>query len=115
MALALALTPAAPGAAQPAADPRDGARAHFERGNALLAQGATEQALEEFRASRALFATRGNTQNLAIALQKLGRYDEAWEAYTELYQKFSLSDSEREQITRELESLRGLLGSLMVF
>lgn len=106
---------AAQAIAQPKTDARAEARKHFELGNALLTKGATEQALLEFRASRALFATRGNTQNMAIALQKLGRYDEAWETYTELLDKFPLPESERAQVEREIANLRELIGRLMVY
>lgn len=95
-------------------EPKAAAKQHFDAGNARLAQGDVAAALGEFLRSRALFPTRGNTQNAAIALQRLGRFDEALELYASLPRDFELDREQRERVEREIELLRGLTGSLSI-
>lgn len=96
------------------AEKKEAARQHFERGNLLLADDSVEAALAEFRLSRQLFPTRGNTQNLAVALAKLHRYEEALEMYATLEREFQLSADERAAVERELAILKELVGTLIV-
>ncbi|MFO0676242.1 MAG: PEGA domain-containing protein [Polyangiaceae bacterium] len=60
------------------------ARSRFERGRELLASKRYDEALAELLESRRLFPSRGNTNNAAICLQELGRYDEALGMFAEL-------------------------------
>ena len=108
----LLLSLAAPHAIAQEPDAKAAAKAHFDSGNAKLASGDTRAALSELQLSRALFPTRGNTLNTAIALQRLGRFDEALEVYLALPRDFELDASERARVERELELLRGLTGTL---
>jgi hypothetical protein len=96
------------------AEKKESARKHFERGNELLADDSVPAALAEFRLSRELYPTRGNTQNLAVALAKLHRYDEALEMYATLQREFQLSPEERAAVERELAILKDLVGTLSV-
>jgi len=95
-------------------DPKQAAKQHFDAGNAALARGEVAGALVEFQRSRALFPTRGNTLNAAIALQRLGRFDEALELYASLPRDFELDREQRERVDREIELLRGLTGTLTI-
>ncbi len=111
-------SPMASAAAQPgAADSarQEAARAAFERGYALMQQGALDAALADFERSRALFATKGNTRNAAVCLDRLGRPDEALERLEQLQRDFpTIGAEDRDSIAREIARLRGLLGVLDV-
>jgi hypothetical protein len=93
---------------------KQAAKAHFDAGNTLLAKGEVAAALVEFQRSRALFPTRGNTLNAAIALQRLGRFDEALELYSSLPRDFELDREQRARVDREVELLRALTGKLSI-
>lgn len=96
-----------------ATDVKEKARVHFIRGLEHFNRGAWEPALAEFLQSRALFATRGNSQNAAVALNKLGRYDEALDLFEELIAKFpDLPD--RAQVESEIRDLARLVGAIEV-
>src|ERR1041384_1832263 len=95
-------------------EPKQAAKAHFDSGNALLVKGEVAAALVEFLQSRALFPTRGNTLNAAIALQRLGRFDEALELYSSLPRDFELDGEQRARVEHEVELLRGLTGTLSI-
>lgn len=91
------------------------AKESFEQGLALSKQGAWEAALAAFLRSRELYATRGNTQNAAVALSRLGRYDEAHDMFDQLLRDFpNLGDSDRALVEDELKRLRGLVGHVEV-
>jgi hypothetical protein len=111
IALCFALLLGAPARAD---DPKEAARQHFERGNQLLSENAVEAALAEFRHSHELYRTRGNTQNMAVVLNKLGRYDEALETYQLLLKEFALETEERQKVEREIQILKGLVGKLII-
>jgi len=113
LALALGGLRHGPALAQEA-DPKQAAKLHFDAGNGLLARGEVAAALAEFQQSRALFPTRGNTLNAAIALQRLGRFDEALELYGTLPRDFELDAEQRSRVEREIELLRGLTGTLVI-
>jgi hypothetical protein len=100
------------GAQEP--DVKAAAKAHFDAGNGLLSRGDVAAALAEFQRSRALFPTRGNSLNTAIALQRLGRFDEALEMYLTLPRDFALAREERARVDREIELLRALTGKLTI-
>lgn len=103
-------------AQEPASDARkDEARAHFERGAALVREQAWEPALAEFLLSRELFPTRGNTQNAAVCLRQLHRYDEALAMLEALLTTFpNLPPADRGAAEEEIRALRALVGTLEV-
>jgi hypothetical protein len=66
---------------------------------------AWEPALAEFLRSRALFPTRANTQNSAVALEHLNRFDEALDMFETLVREYpNLPD--RTQVDQEIKRLR---------
>jgi PEGA domain len=90
------------------------AKALFREGNALLAVGDPERALERFLRSRSAVASGKNTVNAAICLERIGRYDEALEMYEELLVRFpqDLDEQDRENLGPAIASLRERLGSV---
>ncbi len=92
---------------------KEQAKQHFERGLEMFKREAWDPALAEFLRSRSLYPTRGNTQNAAVCLSKLERYDEALDMFEALLAEFpSLPD--RAQVESEVKTLRGLVGSIEV-
>src|SRR5262249_58401613 len=83
---------------------------------ALFEADQLEDALDAFRRSRAAFPSKQNTLNIAITLQKLGRADEALEAYEEALAAFEneLTPDERASIPHVLAELRAKVGYLDV-
>src|SRR5438552_960684 len=92
----------------------DEARLHFGRGRDLLREGAFDAALAEFLASRALVPTRGNTQNAAVCLRQLGRYDEALDLFEAMRRDFPLDDADRASVEGEIDRLRLRVGAVEV-
>ncbi|WP_437650615.1 PEGA domain-containing protein [Sorangium sp. So ce362] len=91
---------------------RQVARLHFEKGLALLREEAWSPALAEFLLSRKLYPTRAATNNAAIALRKLQRYDEALEMFETFLRDFTMSTAERAVAQRQIAELRALVGTL---
>src|SRR5262245_13798149 len=69
---------------QPSEDALTTAKELNRRGVALLDANDVERALEYFLKSRATFPSSKNIGNVAICLDRLGRFDEALEVYEEL-------------------------------
>ena len=87
----------------------------FEKGLALLNEGAVEAALAEFLASRKLEPTRGNTQNAAVCLNRLGRYDEALDLLEDLLRESAtLDEADRRRVMAQADELRKRVGSVEV-
>jgi PEGA domain len=86
----------------------------FRRGVALLNAGQTEPALEAFLRSRAVLPSSKNTVNAAICLERLGRYDEAFELYQEVVARFAgdLAPEDRENLAPVIAALRKKIGYL---
>jgi hypothetical protein len=117
-ALASAPTEACAQDPQPAT-PNDSlvqAKALFKSGLALLDVGDYEGALEQFERSRALVPGKGNTIDVAICLDRLGRYDEALEAYEDALAHYAdqLGPEERASIAPALGALKNRTGSLEI-
>ncbi len=91
---------------------RDQAREHFKRGLKLLNQEAWSPALAEFLRSRELYPTRVATNNAAVALQKLQRYDEALDMFETLLRDFEVSQSDRAEAQKQIAELRSLVGTI---
>ncbi len=101
--------------AQTTTDARDQARARFERAMDLLKANAVDAALAELLESRRLHPTRGNTQNAAVALKRLNRFDEALAMFETLLREFpQMSEEEKRLAAREIEALRERVGNLEV-
>lgn len=92
---------------------REEARAHFERGVALSRESAWAPALAEFLHSRKLYPTRTATQNAALLLRKLERFDEALDMYETLLRDFSnVPADDRVAAQRSMVELKGLVGTI---
>ena len=74
------------------------AKRHFLKGIKLLREQAWAPALAEFLLSRELYATRVATNNAAIALRKLQRYDEALDMFETLLRDFKVPPAERSRV-----------------
>ena len=74
----------------------------------------TQAALAEFLRSRQLHATRGNTQNAAVCLRELDRYDEALDLFEILLVDFPESLQDGPRIQKEIAYLRGLVGNIVI-
>ena len=92
------------------------AKERFEKAMGLFEKKIWDAALAEFLASRAAYATRGNTQNAAICLRNLNRFDEALDMFEALLQQFGsgLSQPDRELVDKEIRSLRELVGTIEI-
>lgn len=86
------------------------------QGLAILNAGDVERALQLFQASRNVLPAAKNTANVAICLDRLGRYDEALAMYEELLTKYGegLDEEGRAAIVPAMEALRLKVGSLDV-
>lgn len=104
-------------AASTAGDPAlvEAARARFNRGMDRLQRRAWDEALSEFVESRRILPTKSATQNMAVCLRELQRYDEALDALEGLLREFpNLSDADRSAVSRELAEVRSHVGSLEI-
>src|SRR5262245_34722023 len=82
------------------------ANAAFERGMKLMAEENFDAALAEFLRSRELYPARGNTQNAALCLKKLGRYDEALDMFETLLREVpSLSPEDKQLVELAIADL----------
>lgn len=97
---------------EPTEEQREQARVRFERGVLLLRQEAYAPALAEFLESRKLYPTRSATNNAAIVLRKLNRYDEALDMFETLLRDFKVPDADRDLAQRYIAELRGLVGTI---
>ena len=112
----------ADGASKPADNPtedtpvseevRQEARRHFEKGIAVLREEAWAPALAEFLLSRSLYPTRAATNNAAIVLRKLLRYDESLDMFETCLRDFQVPAAERAAAQRAIAELRGLVGTI---
>jgi hypothetical protein len=108
--------PAAPAGAATATDAKkDEAKARFERGMTLFDKKVWDAALVEFLESRAAYATRSNTQNAAICLRNLNRFDEALDMFEALVKEFpTLTPTDRSAVDKEIGELQQLVGAIEI-
>lgn len=104
-------------AAAPSAEPKDAkkeeAKQRFDRAMALFDRKAWDAALAEFLESRAAYPTRSNTQNAAICLRNLNRFDEALDMFEKLVAEFpNIGDKDRAAVDKEIAELRALVGTI---
>lgn len=108
-------TPAPPGPGPSADAKKDEAKARFERGMTLFDKKVWDAALVEFLASRAAFPTRSNTQNAAICLRNLNRFDEALDMFEALVKDFpNLSATDKSAVEKEIAELSQLVGAIEI-
>jgi len=119
LAATLALLFAAPGAAR-AAEPDDAGEAqadeaqfHFTRGNRAYQERRFDDALASYYASNRLVANRNVQFNIARCLHRLGRYDEAYRAWSSLLEQ-TLPDKERKAAQDAIQELRPHLALLAI-
>lgn len=94
---------------------KDEAKERFERGMVLFDKKLWDAALAEFLQSRAAYPTRANTQNAAIALRNLNRFDEALEMFEKLVAEFpNLGEKDRQLVDKEIAELQALVGTIEV-
>ncbi|MDB4933563.1 MAG: uncharacterized protein JWP87_535 [Labilithrix sp.] len=107
---------AAPAAPAPASDAKkEEAKSRFERGMTLFDKKVWDAALVEFLESRAAFPTRSNTQNAAICLRNLNRFDEALDMFEALVKEFpTLSPTDRSAVEKEIAELLQLVGAIEI-
>lgn len=107
--------PAASEDSGPSEATKQEARAHFEKGLALFNEGAWAAALAEFLLSRELYPRRAATNNAAIALRKLQRFDEALAMFEVLLRDFpNLPPNEKVVAQRAMAELSGLVGTIEI-
>ena len=105
----------APRPAVPDESKKAEARAHFDKGLKLLQEEAWAAALAEFLTSRELYPTRAATNNAAIALRKLQRFDESLDMFETLLREFpNMPPGERTLAQRAVAELRELTGTIDV-
>ncbi len=110
-AIAWASFTTTPTASAAPSDPRTEAFSRFERGRELLAEKRYDEALSEFLESRRIFPSRGNTNNAALCLQELARYDEALEMFRNL-RAIVLQQGLKDEIVAVDNSIRSLEAQL---
>ncbi|MBX3190368.1 MAG: PEGA domain-containing protein [Labilithrix sp.] len=107
--------PAPPGAteAKPGDQKKEEAKTRFDRGMTLFDKKVWDAALVEFLESRAAYPTRSNTQNAAICLRNLNRFDEALDMFEALVKEFpNLSATDRAAVDKEIVELQALVGAI---
>ena len=94
---------------------KDEAKTRFDRGMVLFDRKVWDAALVEFLESRAAYATRSNTQNAAICLRNLNRFDEALDMFEALVKEFpTLAPPDRSAVDKEIEELQALVGAISI-
>jgi hypothetical protein len=111
--------PPPPAAAETGAPPvpdeskKGEAKAHFDKGLALLNEEAYAAALAEFLVSRELYPTRAGTKNTAVCLRKLQRFDESLDMFETLLREFpNLPPETRKEAQQNIAELRELTGTI---
>jgi tetratricopeptide (TPR) repeat protein len=109
--------PPEPGNQKPAEDPAKAQAVDlFKRGMMLFRAGDVERALVLLLQSRKAYASKGNTLNAAICLDRLGRYDEALELYEEALARFgeALDAEDRASLPEVMARLRSKVASVEI-
>jgi hypothetical protein len=90
------------------------ARDAFERGESAFKAAKYEVALAAFREAFSAVAHDAVRFNIAVCLERLGRYGEAAEQYDAAAKSRLLGDTDRERAQRSAQSARAMLGTLIV-
>ncbi len=105
LAWSLTATAAEPTSSLPLAGQADEAQFHFLRGNRAYQEKRFEDALASYYLSNRLVSNRNVQFNIARCLDRLGRYDEAFRAWSSLLDQ-ALPDKERAAAQQAIEQLR---------
>lgn len=105
---------APPEAGEPKSAEQRAARQAFERGESAFKAGSYERALAAFRQAFAQVAHDAVRFNIAVCLERLGRYAEATEQYDAAARSSTLSEADRERARRSAQAARAVLGTLVV-
>jgi hypothetical protein len=90
------------------------ARDAFERGETAFKAAEYEVALAAFREAFSAMAHDAVRFNIAVCLERLGRYGEAAEQYDAAAKSRSLGDADRQRARRSAQSARAALGTVVV-
>jgi hypothetical protein len=90
------------------------AREAFQHGEEAFKAGAYERALAAFREAFAAVAHDAVRFNIAVCLERLGRYKEAAEQYDAAATSHLLDDADRARAARSAQTARASLGTLVV-
>ncbi|MBK8939722.1 MAG: PEGA domain-containing protein [Polyangiaceae bacterium] len=89
------------------------AEERFRKGLKLLQEEAWTAALAEFVRSRELYPTRTATNNAAVCLRKLKRFDESLDMYETLLREYpNMPPDRKDAALKEVVELRQLVGTL---
>ena len=109
---------APPGALPPdaASAAKDDAVAHFDRGLALLDQGAWAAALAEFLEARRLYPLRNAVYQAGLCLENLKRYDEALDRFEATLRELggAAPPDVKARVERKVAEMRDLVGELAI-
>ncbi len=101
--------------AQPDPANRAAAEEHFKRGLKLLGEEAWAASLAEFLRSRELYPTRTATNNAAVCLRKLKRFDESLDMYVTLLREFpTMPEDKKAAAQKEISELQQLVGTIEI-
>jgi outer membrane receptor for ferrienterochelin and colicins len=109
----LICTPAAEAADLPITGQADEAQFHFLRGNRAYQEKRFEDALASYYLSNRLVANRNVQFNIARCLDRLGRYDESYRAWSTLLDQ-ALPEKEQQAAQDAIEQLRPHLALLEI-
>jgi hypothetical protein len=97
------------------AQQRIDARKSFVKGLSLMKEESWDAALVEVLRSRARYPTRAATNNAAVCLHKLRRFDEALDMFESFLRDFTnIPLAERSMAQSAIAELQGLVGTLVV-
>src|SRR5205085_10481518 len=92
---------------------KEEAKQRFQRALVRFDKHVWDAALAEFLESRAAYPTRSNTQNAAICLRNLNRFDEALDMFETLLKEFP-QVPDRPAVEKEIAELQKLVGTIEV-
>ncbi len=110
----LGAVPARAAPPEPKSAQQQAAREAFERGESAFKAGSYETALAAFREAFAAVAHDAVRFNIAVCLERLGRYAEAAEQYDAAAKSSLLDAADRARARRSAEAARAVLGTLVV-
>lgn len=100
--------------AEPSPSAQDAARAAFSEGERAFAKGAYREATALFESAFGLVSHDAVRFNIAVCLERQGRYREAWIQYKAASESGMLDDQDRRRAAQAAERTRRELGTLLV-